>query len=223
MQPSGDENIIVDVTMNDQADQASPMDDEHMEVATPAHQEQENVQDPTHAAVHSHVTGGSSSRFALSQQPLVHSVAVEVPHRQMPLFITAPSSPIPGLPVYNFDVESTPEPEPMPSISPKQHRSHFSPIYNLPPLKILPTEFNRKPKPTKQQRKREKEREKNERGTERDGRRENKEDWVPMGINKWGAAVRANPVYKKVSRASKCLSTKDWNVCYVFAVILVVS
>ena len=61
---------------------------------------------------------------------------------------------------------------------------------------------------------REKERERNERGSERaDSKRENKDDWMPMGINKWGATVRANPVYKKVSRASKCLSTRDWNVC----------
>jgi chromatin modification-related protein VID21 len=154
---------------------------------------------------------------SLLQQPLIRSVAVEVPHRQTPLYMPAPSSPIPGLPDYNFDAKPEAEAETVSShrpISPKQQRHHFNPIYNLPPLKALPVEFNRKHKPTKGQRRREKEREKHEKGPERgDSKRENKEDWVPMGINKWGATIRANPVYKKVSRASKCLSTREWNVC----------
>jgi chromatin modification-related protein VID21 len=158
----------------------------------------------------------SSPSSRILQQPLIRSAAVEVPHRQTPLYMPAPSSPIPGLPEYNFDVKLEAEAETVLShrpISPKQQRHHFNPIYNLPPLKALPVEFNRKPKPTKGQRRREKEREKNEKGSERgDSKRENKEDWVPMGINKWGATIRANPVYKKVSRASKCLSTREWNV-----------
>lgn len=155
-----------------------------------------------------------SDPLTVLQQPLVRSVAVEVPHRQTPLYIPAPSSPIHGLPEYNFDGEPESEPKttsPRHSVSPKQQRHHFNPIYNLPPLKALPVEFNRKLKSAKGQRRREKER---ERGLERgDSKREYKDDGLPMGINKWGATVRANPVYKKVSRATKCLSTREWNVC----------
>jgi chromatin modification-related protein VID21 len=174
--------------------------------------EREITPELMHPDVESHVI--TSPPPQIVQRPLIRSVAVEVPHRQTPIYIPAPSSPILGLPEYNFEVEVEDEPEVTSHrpISPKQQRHHFNPIYNLPPLKALPAEFNRKTKSTKVRR-REKEREKNDRGTERgEVRRENKEDWVPMGINKWGATVRANPVYKRVSRASKCLSTREWNV-----------
>jgi chromatin modification-related protein VID21 len=197
-----EEEVVADEAPKDELDQVPP--------------EREVTPELMHPEADSPVATSSPSQIV--QQPLVRSVAVEVPHRQTPLYMPAPSSPIHGLPEYNFDIELEAEPETVSShrpISPKQQRHHFNPIYNLPPLKALPVEFNRRPKPTKGQRRREKEREKHERGSERgDSKRENKEDWVPMGINKWGATVRANPVYKKVSRASKCLSTREWNVCW---------
>lgn len=211
-QPNVDERSIVDVMAIEEDEPDNLMDDLQKERPLQPSTDEE-IPNLMHPEIDSHVASIPPSRLNLPQQPLVHSVAVEVPHRQITLFIPGPSFPIPGLPAYNFDMES--EPEPIRPISPEQPRSHFNPIYNLPPLKTLPAEFHRKPKPTKQQRKREKEREKNERASERgDGRRENKEDWVPMGIHKWGATMRANPVYKKVARAPKCLSTREWNVCH---------
>ncbi|KAF7793082.1 hypothetical protein EIP86_004189 [Pleurotus ostreatoroseus] len=74
------------------------------------------------------------------------------------------------------------------------------PTYPLPPLPALPVEFHKKGKP-KQSRKRDKEK----------GDNKNQE-WQPMGMAKWAATIRANPVYKKMARASKCLSSRDWDV-----------
>lgn len=149
-------------------------------------------------------------------RPLPRVPFVPIPPVQMPLrsvLMPAPSSPMTALPEYEFRDESGPASPKQPQ-SPTQIPHHFSPHYTLPPLKILPVEFHRRGKLMKQQRRREKEREKNEKVFEKnDGKKENKDEWFPMGLNKWGATVRANPVWKKVSRAGKCLSTKEWNVC----------
>ncbi|KAI0647240.1 hypothetical protein C8Q79DRAFT_1047538 [Trametes meyenii] len=77
------------------------------------------------------------------------------------------------------------------------------PPYPLPPLSLLPLEFSRRGKSTKRERKRDKERDKGE---------TRKEEWAPMSLTKWAAVLRANPVHKKLSRATKCLSTRDWSV-----------
>ncbi|KAI0636780.1 hypothetical protein C8Q77DRAFT_1094591 [Trametes polyzona] len=79
------------------------------------------------------------------------------------------------------------------------------PPYPLPPLSLLPIEFSRRGKPSKRERKKEKEKEK-------DKGEAKKEEWQPMSLNKWAAVLRANPVHKKMSRATKCLSTRDWSV-----------
>jgi chromatin modification-related protein VID21 len=82
--------------------------------------------------------------------------------------------------------------------------------YSLPALKTLPSEFNRKGRVTKQ---RKREKEKLEKGLDKvDGKRE---EWTPMGVNKWGATVRANPVWKSVAHASKCVSSRDWTVRFI--------
>lgn len=126
-----------------------------------------------------------------------------------PTIITIPSrlTPITAPPSYNFPLE------PPPSEMPEQPRSPF-PLpdrgYTLPPLKDLPPEFQRKSKSGKQQKKREKEREKG------DSRRETKEEWQSSGLNKLGVMMRANPIYRKISRTAKCLSTSDWNVRVLF-------
>lgn len=84
----------------------------------------------------------------------------------------------------------------------------FKQDYSLPPLGILPTEFQRKSASSRHKKKRDKE--KHERGGDKgDGRRD---DWMSIGINKWGALLRANPVWKKLSKANKCVSTHEWNV-----------
>ncbi|KAJ7090301.1 hypothetical protein B0H15DRAFT_884540 [Mycena belliarum] len=94
-----------------------------------------------------------------------------------------------------------------PPISPQQSRHVYHPTYMLPPLKALPADFSRKTKPAKLQRKH-KEREKIVAGD----KAKDKDDWVPLGVSRWGAMIRANPVYTRVSRAPKCLNSKEWSV-----------
>lgn len=103
---------------------------------------------------------------------------------------------------FNFDDDPFPELSAQTSKNPSDNRSYFNPHYTTPPLNILPPEFQRK-KPSRQQRKREKEK---DRGELR------KEDWAPLGMNKWRALLRANPTWKHVAKSSKSLTTKDWNV-----------
>ncbi|KZT28465.1 hypothetical protein NEOLEDRAFT_1175782 [Neolentinus lepideus HHB14362 ss-1] len=122
--------------------------------------------------------------------------------------IPAPSSPVHDYPSYDFsplvhmqDVPARRPATPSGNAAPRIKQS-----YTLPPLKALPPEFNRKGKPAKQ-RKRDKDRDKGDKTSERG-------DFAPLGVNRWGASLRANPVWKRVSRAQKCLSTRDWNVAY---------
>jgi chromatin modification-related protein VID21 len=82
--------------------------------------------------------------------------------------------------------------------------------YTLPPVKSLPLDQQRRLKFGKSQRKKDKEKDK---GAE--GRKDITDDSVPLGINKWGATIRANPLWKRVSRATKTLSTRDWNVSFL--------
>ncbi|KAI0673029.1 hypothetical protein C8Q78DRAFT_1077330 [Trametes maxima] len=77
------------------------------------------------------------------------------------------------------------------------------PPYPLPPLSLLPLEFSRRGKTSKRERKRDKDRDRGE---------AKKEEWTPMSLTKWAAVLRANPVHKRLSRATKCLSTRDWSV-----------
>ncbi|KAF9532304.1 hypothetical protein CPB83DRAFT_807585 [Crepidotus variabilis] len=76
---------------------------------------------------------------------------------------------------------------------------HFSPTYVLPPLSVLPPDFMKKAKPIKRSKK------------EKDGKRD-KEDAVPLGLAKWSATLMANPLWRKVARATKTLSTREWSV-----------
>ncbi|KAF7359314.1 hypothetical protein MSAN_01273800 [Mycena sanguinolenta] len=99
-----------------------------------------------------------------------------------------------------------PLPAPPELTTPSQSRHSFLPTYTLPALKSLPAEFSRKSKPAKQQRKH-KEREKSGGDKAKD-----KDDWAPLGISRWGATIRANPVHVKVSRAPKCLNSREWGV-----------
>lgn len=67
--------------------------------------------------------------------------------------------------------------------------------YPLPHSSILPPEFNRK-KTSKRKK----------------DRSDKKGDDLPMGLNRWAATLTANPVYHRLRRSTKCLSTKDWTV-----------
>ena len=125
-----------------------------------------------------------------------------------PIFVLGPIAP---LKAYNFGFDSevsippTKEAELSPPATLLRSGPHAK--YSLPPLKSLPAEYNRKNK--SKQRKREKEREKN------DAKRDSN-DWTPVGLNKWAATINANPVWKKVSRATKCLSSREWAVSLPF-------
>ncbi|KAI0065418.1 hypothetical protein BV25DRAFT_1821819 [Artomyces pyxidatus] len=170
----------------------------------------------------------------VTAEPVPLSVPKEgtpaVPPRRVPMEITAmppeafmlpprPSSqvtisasltPIREAPAFNFVTEPSAEPPPAPAYSPYQMEFQPDRQYTIPPLKSLPPEFQRKGKPNKIQRKREKERA--EKGT--DARKDVKEDWLPIGINKWGVVMRANPLWRRMSRATKTLSTREWSVAF---------
>lgn len=81
-------------------------------------------------------------------------------------------------------------------------KTRFHPNYTLPPLSVLPADFIRKSKSAKKSKK------------EKDGKKEReKDESAPMGIYKWGATLQVNPVHKRVAKATKCLSTREWGVC----------
>ena len=86
------------------------------------------------------------------------------------------------------------------TVAPLQTR-YKPPVYTLPPLKTLPPEFFRKGK-QRQSRKRDKDKS-DSKGSQ---------EWTPLGLNKWSAVLRANPVHKRINKATKCLSTREWNV-----------
>lgn len=118
------------------------------------------------------------------------------------IVIPAPLNPA-GDHVYHIDTLAASKPL-EPPMSPVHYRQQYDPQYKIPPLSVLPAEFSRKTKTTK--RKKEKERDKS------DGRKD-KDEILPMSVSRWGATVLANPVWKRVSRATKCLSTREWGVC----------
>ncbi|KAH9050689.1 hypothetical protein EDB84DRAFT_1259038 [Lactarius hengduanensis] len=81
--------------------------------------------------------------------------------------------------------------------------------YTLPPVKSLPLDQQRRLKLGKNQRKKDREKDK---GAE--NRKDGTEEWAPLGINKWGVTIKTNPLWKRVSRATKTMSTRDWNVAF---------
>lgn len=147
-------------------------------------------------------TPPQTSKSAL---PLDLSSPMAPPKPPPPPIIVHLSSSLPSSqPMYAFD-DSLPPSVPVRPPSPVNARYRKATQYTLPPASTLPVEFNRKGKPAKL-RKKEKERDKS--GSD-SGK---KEDWTPLGMARWAAMLRANPVYRKVNRATKCVSTKDWNV-----------
>ncbi|KAF7311528.1 hypothetical protein MKEN_01055100 [Mycena kentingensis (nom. inval.)] len=135
-------------------------------------------------------------------QPQTHPKAEpEVPATIAPSATVLTPDPT-SVPASQEEAKPAPTVEETPIAPPPNQPFGFHPNYTLPSLKVLPADFSRKSKPGKQQRKRDK----NANGAGP------KDDWAPMGISRWGAMLRANPVHTKVSRAPKCLSTKDWGV-----------
>ncbi|TFY66666.1 hypothetical protein EVG20_g4430 [Dentipellis fragilis] len=127
--------------------------------------------------------------------------------------VSSTLTPIQGLPDFAFPEIAEAPGAAEPALKNNVHFT-LNRHYSVPSLKVLPAEFQRKGKLSKQ-RKRDKEREKAEKGSDRgDGRKEARDDWTPMGINKWGAIMRANPLWRRMSRATKCLSTHEWSVAF---------
>lgn len=160
------------------------------------------------------VLPSSSPVQKITPRTIVYTT-VDVASIQPSLLIPTPTSPVAD-PAFSFDEAESEPPEETPSTAStpveaprhqnqqqQNHHHHFNPSYSLPPIKSLPPEYLRKGKSAKQK-KRDKERDKS------DGKI--KDEWTPVGLTKWGATIRANPVWKKVSRATKCLSTRDWGV-----------
>jgi chromatin modification-related protein VID21 len=132
--------------------------------------------------------------------------AVFIPSTSSPSLQQTPRSSIviptpsePALSMGRYNLELPPQPDiPQMTATPALHHTLKS-DYPLPPLQSLPPEFNRK-KSTK----RKKDRDRSDKSQ--------KDDILPMGINRWNAMLSANPVYKRMSKSAKCLSSKDWSV-----------
>lgn len=122
------------------------------------------------------------------------------------VFIPATLAPIGQSPQYALDLATA---EPLSLTTSEWLNPEFSlnRNYTLPSAKSLPLDQQRRLKLGKSLRKRDKEK---ERGAE--SRKDGADDWTPLGINKWGVAIKANPLWKRVSRATKTMSTRDWNV-----------
>ncbi|KAF6765080.1 hypothetical protein DFP72DRAFT_870046 [Ephemerocybe angulata] len=120
------------------------------------------------------------------------SPSLFIAHRS-PIVIPAPLEP--SLSIEQSTVVVTPLPnQALPAEMPELHNFHKI-DYTLPHPSILPAEFNRK-KASKRKK----------------DRSDKKSDDLPMGFNRWAASVIANPVYTRMKRSTKCLSTKDWSV-----------
>ncbi|TFK55158.1 hypothetical protein OE88DRAFT_1005609 [Heliocybe sulcata] len=168
------------------------------------------VQRPIRRPVEVH-HGAEESEFSPLSSGVSTPLAGDTQIQPVQYVIPVPSSPIHDYPSYDFS--------PLAQLQDASVRHPAAPSgravppvkqsYTLPPLKVLPPDFNRKGKPTKQ-RKRDKDRDKGDKALERlEGK-----DSAPLGVNRWGATLRANPVWKRVSRAQKCISTRDWNIAY---------
>jgi chromatin modification-related protein VID21 len=129
------------------------------------------------------------------------------PRKPMAIIIPAPLTPLTERSQFTF-------PEEVVEKAPRSRHAYQPEFsidreYPLPPLKSLPIEFQRRGKLSKLQRKREKEKERGEKSVE--GK---KEDWLPTGLSRWNATLRANPVWTRIARAQKTVSTRDWSVGY---------
>lgn len=100
----------------------------------------------------------------------------------------------------NFTFESVVESKPTLSGNDEAAAKKASFDYPLPPLSLLPPEFTRKAKSSKRKR-----------NPEKEVKKEKDRDELPLGIHRWNASILANPVWRRVARSTKCLSTKEWS------------
>jgi chromatin modification-related protein VID21 len=132
------------------------------------------------------------------------------PRPSTEVFIPAALAPIGNSPQYSLDVV-TAEPRSLTTNEWLNPEFSLNRNYSLPFAKSLPLDQQRRLKLGKNIRKKDKEKDKVP-----ESHKDGIEDWTPLGINKWGVSIRANPLWKRVSRATKTMSTRDWNVRILF-------
>ena len=128
------------------------------------------------------------------------------PRPSTEVFIPAALAPIGASPQYSLGVV-TAEPRSLTTNEWLNPEFSLNRNYTLPFAKSLPLDQQRRLKLGKNLRKKEKEKDKVP-----ESRKDGIDDWTPLGLNKWGISIRANPLWKRVSRATKTMSTRDWNV-----------
>ena len=128
------------------------------------------------------------------------------PRPSTEVFIPAALAPIGQSPQYSLDV-ATAEPRALTTNEWLNPEFSLNRNYTLPFAKSLPLDQQRRLKLGKSLRKKDKEKDKVP-----ESRKDGIDDWTPLGINKWGVTIRTNPLWKRVSRATKTMSTRDWNV-----------
>jgi chromatin modification-related protein VID21 len=132
------------------------------------------------------------------------------PRPSTEVFIPAALAPIGESPHYSLDL-ATAEPRSLTTSEWLNPEFSLDRNYTLPSAKSLPLDQQRRLKLGKSLRKKDKEKDKVP-----DSRKDGIDDWTPLGINKWGVTIKANPLWKRVSRATKTMSTRDWNVRIIF-------
>lgn len=170
------------------------------------------AQEPEHdPEARTHIARQPMQNASKDAPATVSPQAIFVPSTSSPSFQQTPRSSIviptpaePALSVDRYKVELPQQPEiPQAAATPALHHALKS-DYPLPPLQSLPPEFNRKKS--------------NKRKKDRDrGDKSQKDDILPMGVNRWTAMLTANPVYKRMSKSAKCLSSKDWSASAIVA------
>ncbi|KAG6891328.1 hypothetical protein C0992_008782 [Termitomyces sp. T32_za158] len=159
----------------------------------------EDAHEQSEEAFPRRATVSASAAHKSTDSAITHDILLPetpTPTRKTIVLVTSQPSVNQG-PDYTFPEVSTPQPAPLTSKDPPQRLHQFQSNFTLPPLKSLNSD-HKKSKSMKRRR---------EAAGVKEGR---KDDWAPMGLNKWAATVNANPVWKKVARASKCLTTREW-------------
>jgi chromatin modification-related protein VID21 len=134
------------------------------------------------------------------------SAFVLPPRPSTEVFIPAVLAPTVDSPQYSLDL-TTPESRSLTTSEWLNPEFSLNRNYTLPLAKSLPLDQQRRLKLGKNLRKKDKEKDKVP-----ESRKDGIDDWTPLGLNKWGVTIKANPLWKRVSRATKTMSTRDWNV-----------
>ncbi|KLO14690.1 hypothetical protein SCHPADRAFT_850679 [Schizopora paradoxa] len=143
--------------------------------------------------------------FPVPSSQMLASPSVPSKTPPAPVIVRISSSQQELHPTYSFVGDSPPSVPARPPQPSPPSRVKAATRYTLPPVSALPLELQKKGKPPKLR--------KRDRDKERSGSDNGKKDeWAPMGMARWAAILRCNPVFKRVSRASKCVSTRDWNI-----------